>query len=211
MAQRLSAGMCGATESGAIEEDANCVCEKLTPMQSQYNTSFSPSSSVLHPSPVYDIRVAYKDRPSSCSGCRLPMAIFPRVKARMQLWVWTIIKRDGVSTTGLVIDPPSEAYRLNAASIAIAWEQVKSNLADGNSSATSSSQHSPDKPAAPFPPLPVGCWNPGCINMSGVCEASLCTTMCGRCRRARYCSLECQKEDLRRHQESKNLGGCRMP
>lgn len=38
-----------------------------------------------------------------------------------------------------------------------------------------------------------GCCNLGCVNLSGVSEAALETKLCGGCKRARYCSVSCQK------------------
>lgn len=38
-----------------------------------------------------------------------------------------------------------------------------------------------------------GCCNLACANLTGVSEASLKTLLCSGCRRARYCSVECQK------------------
>lgn len=38
-----------------------------------------------------------------------------------------------------------------------------------------------------------GCCHLGCNNLGGVSEEALQTRLCGRCRRARYCSVECQK------------------
>lgn len=38
-----------------------------------------------------------------------------------------------------------------------------------------------------------GCCNPSCTNLAGASEASLPTQLCGGCRRARYCSVECQR------------------
>lgn len=38
-----------------------------------------------------------------------------------------------------------------------------------------------------------GCCHLGCTNMAGVSEAALPTLLCGGCRRARYCSKECQR------------------
>lgn len=47
-----------------------------------------------------------------------------------------------------------------------------------------------------------GCCNPTCDNLSGVGEAALPTRLCSGCRRVRYCSLWCQKED--RHAGHRN-------
>lgn len=41
--------------------------------------------------------------------------------------------------------------------------------------------------------LVPGCCNMGCVNMSGLTEAALKTLLCSGCRRARYCSVECQR------------------
>lgn len=41
-------------------------------------------------------------------------------------------------------------------------------------------------------PLP-GCSNWGCTNLAGFSESALPTLLCSRCRRVRYCSIECQK------------------
>lgn len=38
-----------------------------------------------------------------------------------------------------------------------------------------------------------GCCHFGCTNLSGVGEAGLTTLLCSACRRARYCSVECQR------------------
>lgn len=38
-----------------------------------------------------------------------------------------------------------------------------------------------------------GCCHLGCTNMDGSSEAALETLLCSRCRRARYCSLECER------------------
>lgn len=38
-----------------------------------------------------------------------------------------------------------------------------------------------------------GCCHQGCTNLTGVSEAALKTLLCGGCRKARYCCLECQK------------------
>lgn len=38
-----------------------------------------------------------------------------------------------------------------------------------------------------------GCCHFGCSNLSGISEAGLHTQLCGGCRRARYCSVVCQK------------------
>lgn len=39
-----------------------------------------------------------------------------------------------------------------------------------------------------------GCCHLGCMQLCGVSESSLPTQLCGGCRRARYCSIECQRE-----------------
>lgn len=41
-----------------------------------------------------------------------------------------------------------------------------------------------------------GCCNPTCDNLAGVSEAALKTHLCGGCRRARYCSRWCQRQDV---------------
>lgn len=41
--------------------------------------------------------------------------------------------------------------------------------------------------------LVPGCCHLGCTNLAGVCEAALMTQLCSGCKRARYCSVECQK------------------
>lgn len=41
--------------------------------------------------------------------------------------------------------------------------------------------------------LTLGCCNYGCMKMDGMSEAMLCTKLCSGCRRARYCSVRCQK------------------
>lgn len=41
--------------------------------------------------------------------------------------------------------------------------------------------------------LAPGCSHLGCTNLCGVSETALCTLLCSGCRRARYCSQECQK------------------
>lgn len=38
-----------------------------------------------------------------------------------------------------------------------------------------------------------GCCYLGCVNMDGVSEAALATKLCSGCRKARYCSVECQR------------------
>lgn len=38
--------------------------------------------------------------------------------------------------------------------------------------------------------LLLGCGNLDCLNLSGACEASLKTMLCGKCRRVRYCGVE---------------------
>lgn len=38
-----------------------------------------------------------------------------------------------------------------------------------------------------------GCCHLGCTNLDGPSEASLCTLLCSGCRRARYCSVGCQR------------------
>lgn len=42
--------------------------------------------------------------------------------------------------------------------------------------------------------LLAGCCHLGCKNMGGCSEGTLPTLLCGGCRRARYCSTECQQE-----------------
>jgi hypothetical protein len=149
LVQRMSAQMCGTKDMAPLKESTNCVLDQQPPMQNIIGY-FIQSSSVDVPSTPFKLQVAYDDRPCSCSQCVLLTA--PAMKARRRLLVY-------------VVEPYFKAFRPNVAAIAAAWEQVTSNLAGGNSSATTSSQPSHDKPAAPFPPLPVGCWNPGCSNM----------------------------------------------
>lgn len=43
-------------------------------------------------------------------------------------------------------------------------------------------------------PLLPGCCNLGCTNTSGVSEGLLDTLLCSRCRKARYCCKECQRD-----------------
>lgn len=38
-----------------------------------------------------------------------------------------------------------------------------------------------------------GCSSMGCANLDGHSEMSMCNAVCGGCRRARYCSVDCQK------------------
>lgn len=42
--------------------------------------------------------------------------------------------------------------------------------------------------------LMVGCCSLSCTNLGGVCEAALTTQLCSGCRRARYCSVACQRD-----------------
>jgi hypothetical protein len=41
-------------------------------------------------------------------------------------------------------------------------------------------------------PNQPGCWHPLCLNLSGLSETDVVTRPCNQCRRARYCSRECQ-------------------
>lgn len=41
--------------------------------------------------------------------------------------------------------------------------------------------------------LSLGCCNHDCTNLEGPSEAALSTRLCSRCKRARYCSVKCQK------------------
>jgi hypothetical protein len=50
-------------------------------------------------------------------------------------------------------------------------------------------------------PLPLGCSNPGCENMTGVSEASAARKVCAGCR-CRYCSAACQVADRRKHKHA---------
>jgi hypothetical protein len=219
MAQRLSARMYGANEMVALKQSTTCIIEQEPSLRSIVENVYqSDTVQIGTPKPrnvevyskPYNFLVAYDDRPCSCNQCVLLTTPAVMDRRRLQVYVTEVGSGGGVMRA-LVTEPYVKAFRPDAAAIAATWEQVKSNLAGGNSSATPSSQPSTYKPAAAYPPVPVGCWNPGCKNMSGVSEASLCTKMCGRCCRARYFSLECQKEDWRRHQESKHLEGCRVP
>jgi hypothetical protein len=42
-------------------------------------------------------------------------------------------------------------------------------------------------------PSPVGCNNPGCVNLRGMSEAEAAAKACGGCKVARYCSQQCQR------------------
>jgi hypothetical protein len=50
-------------------------------------------------------------------------------------------------------------------------------------------------------PITVVCNNPDCENMAGVSEAAASCKACSRCR-CRYCSVECQNADWRRHKQA---------
>lgn len=51
------------------------------------------------------------------------------------------------------------------------------------------------------------CHNSTCMNLEGISESAMMTILCRRgCRRARYCSLRCQNEDLEAHKGSCILG-----
>jgi hypothetical protein len=42
-------------------------------------------------------------------------------------------------------------------------------------------------------PKLVGCWNPGCVNMAGISEATAPAKPCGNCKVAVFCSKACEK------------------
>jgi hypothetical protein len=48
-------------------------------------------------------------------------------------------------------------------------------------------------------PSPVGCNNPGCVNLRGLSEAETAAKACGGCKVARYCSQECQQTHWKVH------------
>jgi hypothetical protein len=211
----MSARLCGVTLPDSRRHGTDCALQrhpepKLTDCSwrtRHLNLSFITT------------HLIYDTRPCACSKCMLCTS--PSHKARRRLWVCVEEDRkypilNVLSTlTGSELRTYFKAFLPDPAAIKAVWEEVGRNVraasGGGDSAASSSQPSAPKKCGSPFPPLPVGCWNPGCTNLSGVSEAALCSKMCGRCRRARYCSLECQKEDWDRHRESTHMGRCKLP
>lgn len=48
-------------------------------------------------------------------------------------------------------------------------------------------------------PRLVGCWNPGCVNLTGTSESVAAVKVCGNCKVARFCSKACEKMSWSSH------------
>lgn len=47
-----------------------------------------------------------------------------------------------------------------------------------------------------------GCHHPRCRTLEGASEAMMKTRLCGRCRRVRYCSKDCQRDHFKVHYDT---------